>query len=67
MLCGTDSSEVSMSGHLAAAWGYYDPDKNAFDAAGMAAAGIPAKLIPKRVARYKHSSTGSSWVRFCRQ
>ena len=52
MLCGTDSSEVSMSGHLAAAWGYYDPDKKAFDTDAMTAAGIPAKLIPKRVARY---------------
>ena len=52
MLCGTDSSEVSMSGHLAAAWGYYDPDKNAFDTDAMTAAGFPAKLIPKHVARY---------------
>ena len=40
-----------MSGHLAAAWGYYDPDKNAFDATAMGAAGIPDKLIPKQVAR----------------
>ena len=42
-----------MSGHLAAAWGYYDPNKNAFDPVAMASAGIPDKLIPKDVARYE--------------
>ena len=40
-----------MSAHLAAAWGYYDPVQNAFDAEAAAAAGIPASLVPGRVAR----------------